>query len=285
MTEQVSLQKSPSTQQLEADSLFNSRVIAITSGKGGVGKTNVVGGIAMSLAKLGQRVVILDADFRLANVDVLLGLFPQYTLEHVLRGDRVIEEIILEGPYGIRLIPASSGIQELSNLETATELRLIQGLQRVAQGTDWLLIDTAAGIHGSVLKMLVASQEIVLVCTPEPASLLDAYAMIKAIHRVDCGKPIWLLINNAQTQEEAEESIDALQGVTEHYLGKEINNLGLIPSDNHILQAVRQQQGVVQLFPESPATKAFHAISVSLMEKVHLRRDGFNTFWKELRQG
>ncbi|MCL1908472.1 MAG: MinD/ParA family protein [Holophagaceae bacterium] len=271
-------------QQLEDESLFHSRVIAITSGKGGVGKTNVAGGLAMSLAKAGQKVVVLDADFRLANLDVLLGLSPKHTLEHVLRGDRVIEEIILDGPFGIRLIPASSGIQELSKLETQTELRLIQGLQRVALDTDWLLIDTAAGIHDSVIKMLMAAQEVVLVSTPEPPSLLDAYAMVKAIHRMDPTKPIWLLVNNAQNQEEAEESLDALQGVTQHYLGKEINSLGLIPSDNHVLQAVRQQLGVVDLFPDSPAAKAFRAVSLRLMEKVPLKRDGFNAFWKELSQ-
>lgn len=284
MTEMTSELKPVVTLQLEDDSLFHSRVIAITSGKGGVGKTNVAGGLAMSLAKSGQKVVVLDADFRLANLDVLMGLSPKYTLEHVLRGDRVIEEIILEGPFGMRLIPASSGIQELSKLETQTELRLVQGLQRVAVGTDWLLIDTAAGIHDSVMKMLMAAQEIVLVSTPEPPSLLDAYAMVKAIHRMDQAKPIWLLINNAQNQEEAEESVDALQGVTQHYLGKELNNLGLIPSDNHILQAVRQQQGVVDLFPESAAAKAFYAISAILTEKVPLKRDGFNAFWKELSQ-
>jgi flagellar biosynthesis protein FlhG len=284
MTDQAPKLRTQPTQRQKEDQLFHSRVIAITSGKGGVGKTNVVAGLAMSLAKVGQRVVVLDADFGLANIDILLGLSPNYTLEHVLRGERVIEEIMLEGPHGIRLIPASSGIQEFTRLDTSSELRLVQGLQRIAENTDWLLIDTAAGIHDSVIKLLIAAQEIILVSTPEPTSLVDAYAMVKVINLRDQTKPIWLLVNNAQSHEEAEETVDQIQAAAKRFLDKDINSLGLIPSDNHILQAVRQQQGIIDLFPDSPAAKAFRAISGILMEKVSLKQDGFNTFWKELSQ-
>ena len=284
MTDNVSKLKTMPAEQQNEHALFHSRVVAITSGKGGVGKTNVVAGLAMSLAKAGQRVVVLDADFGLANVDILLGLSPKHTLEHVLRGERVIEEIILEGPHGVRLIPASSGLQEFTRLDTPAELRLVQGLQRVAENTDWLLIDTAAGIHDSVIKLLMAAQEIILVSTPEPTSLIDAYAMVKVVHLRDQDKPIWFLVNNAQSQEEAKETVEQIQAATQCFLGKDINNLGLIPSDNHILQAVRQQQGIVNLFPKSPAAKAFQAISERLMEKVSLKRDGFNEFWKGLSQ-
>lgn len=200
--------------------LFAARVVAITSGKGGVGKTNVVAGLALSLAQQGQRVVIMDADFGLANLDILLGLSPKYTLEHVLRGEKVIEEILLDGPMGIRIIPASSGIQELTRLDTMSELRLVQGLQRVAETADWLLIDTAAGIHDSVLKLLMAAQEVVLVTTPEPTSLVDAYAMVKVLHLREANKPLWLLVNNGQSPDEAQETIDQLQAATERFLGK-----------------------------------------------------------------
>jgi flagellar biosynthesis protein FlhG len=284
MTDQAPKLKILPNQRQKEHQLFHSRVMAITSGKGGVGKTNVVAGLAMSLAKAGQRVVVLDADFGLANVDILLGLSPKYTLEHVLRGERILEEIMLEGPHGIRLIPASSGIQEFTRLDTSTELRLIQGLQRIAENTDWLLIDTAAGIHDSVIKLLIAAQEIILVSTPEPTSLVDAYAMVKVVHLRDQTKPIWLLVNNAQNHEEAEETVDQIQAAAKRFLNKDINSLGLVPSDNHILQAVRQQQGVVDLFPDSPAAKAFQAISGILMEKISLKKDGFNAFWKELSQ-
>jgi flagellar biosynthesis protein FlhG len=266
------------------NSPFRARVVAVASGKGGVGKTNVVAGLAISLAKAGQRAVVLDADFGLANANILLGLTPKHTLHHVLRGERVLEEIILEGPCGIRLIPASSGIQELTKLDAPTELRLSQGLQRVAESTDWLLIDTSAGIHDSVIKMLMAAQEIILVAAPEPASLIDAYAIINIVHLRDPIKPIWLLVNNVQSQQEAEDTIDQLQAATLQFLGKSIGILGMVPADNHLRQAVKQRQPVAALFPESPSAKAFQAVSEMLMNKIPLKRDAFSTFWKELSQ-
>jgi flagellar biosynthesis protein FlhG len=268
--------------QQPASPLFAARVVAITSGKGGVGKTNVVAGLALALAQQGQRVVVMDADFGLANLDILLGLSPKYTLEHVLRGEKVIEEILLEGPMGIRIIPASSGIQELTRLDTMSELRLVQGLQRVAETADWLLIDTAAGIHDSVLKLLMAAQEVVLVATPEPTSLVDAYAMVKVLHLRDPHKPLWLLVNNGQSVDEAQETVEQLQAVTERFLGKQLQVLGLIPNDPHILQAVRQQRGVVELFPKSPATQAFQALARQLLGQVSLQPDGFASFWRQL---
>jgi flagellar biosynthesis protein FlhG len=262
--------------------LFAARVVAITSGKGGVGKTNVVAGLALALAQQGQRVVVMDADFGLANLDILLGLSPKYTLEHVLRGEKVIEEILLEGPMGIRIIPASSGIQELTRLDTMSELRLVQGLQRVAETADWLLIDTAAGIHDSVLKLLMAAQEVILVATPEPTSLVDAYAMVKVLHLRDAHKLLWLLVNNGQSADEAQETVDQLQAVTERFLGKQLKVLGMIPSDPHLLQAVRQQRGVVELFPHCPSTQAFQALARQLLGQVSLQPDGFASFWRQL---
>jgi flagellar biosynthesis protein FlhG len=262
--------------------LFSARVLAITSGKGGVGKTNVVAGLALSLAQLGQRVVVMDADFGLANLDILLGLSPKHTLEHVLRGEKVLEEILLDGPMGIRIIPASSGIQELTRLDTMSELRLVQGLQRVAETADWLLIDTAAGIHDSVLKLLMAAQEVILVTTPEPTSLVDAYAMVKVLHLREAAKPVWLLVNNGQNPDEAQETVDQLQAATERFLGKQLKVLGMIPNDPHILQAVRQQRGVVDLFPRSAATRAFQALARQLLGQVSLQPDGFASFWRQL---
>jgi len=268
--------------QQQDSPLFAARVVAITSGKGGVGKTNVVAGLALSLAKLGQRVVVMDADFGLANLDILLGLSPKFTLEHVLRGEKVMEEILLEGPLGIRIIPASSGIQELTRLDTMSELRLVQGLQRVAETADWLLIDTAAGIHDSVIKLLMAAQEVILVTTPEPTSLVDAYAMVKVLHLREATKPLWLLINNGQNPDEAQETIDQLQAATERFLGKQLQVLGMIPNDPHLLQAVRQQHSVADLFPHSPSSRAFSALARQLLGQVSLQPDGFASFWRQL---
>lgn len=282
MTDQASRLRDLARSQALEPTLFNCRVVAITSGKGGVGKTNVVAGLAVTLARLRQRVIVLDADFGLANLDILLGLSPKYTLEHVLRGERMLEEILVEGPEGIRILPASSGIQELTRLDTAAELRLVQGLQRVSATADWLLIDTAAGIHDSVVKLLMAAQEVILVTTPEPTSLVDAYAMVKVVHLRDPRKPFWLLVNNGQGPEEAEETIAQLQAATERFLGRTLNVLGMVPSDPFMLQAVRQQRCVVDVFPRSPSAKAFSQLARILYEKVPLQPEGFASFWDQL---
>lgn len=282
MTDQASRLRDLARGQAPEPTLFNCRVVAITSGKGGVGKTNVVAGLAVTLARLRQRVIVLDADFGLANLDILLGLSPKYTLEHVLRGEQVLEEILLEGPEGIRILPASSGIQDLTRLDTASELRLVQGLQRVSATADWLLIDTAAGIHDSVIKLLMAAQEIILVTTPEPTSLVDAYAMVKVIHLRDPKKPFWLLVNNSQGAEEAEETIAQLQAATERFLGRSLSVLGMIPADPFLLQAVRQQRCVADIFPRSPSSRAFNQMARVLFDRVPLRPEGFAAFWNHL---
>jgi len=282
MTDQANRLRNLAQNVAAEPTLFSSRVMAIASGKGGVGKTNVVAGLAMTLAQMGQRVVVLDADFGLANLDILLGLAPQWTLEHVLRGEKLMEDILLDGPFGIKIIPASSGIQELTRLDASAELRLVQGLQRISQSNDWLLIDTAAGIHDSVIKLLMAAQEVLLVTTPEPTALVDAYAMVKVVHLRDAQKPLWLLVNNAQNAEEAEETIDQLQAATKRFLNRELHVLGMLPSDPFILQAVRQQRGVVELFPQAPAALALHAAARQLQEKIPLQKDGFAAFWKGL---
>ncbi|HJW09431.1 MAG TPA: MinD/ParA family protein [Holophagaceae bacterium] len=266
---------------LGGDSLFRARVMAITSGKGGVGKTNVVAGLALALAELKQRVVIVDADFGLANLDILLGLSPVHTLESVLRGDRILEEILVEGPRGIRIVPASSGIQELTRLDDAGELRLVQGLQRVAEDADWLLIDTAAGVHDSVVKLLMAAQQVLLVATPEPASLVDAYAVLKVMHLRDPEKPVRLLINNAQTAEEAQETALQLGLATTRFLGRELRTLGAIPHDQALLQAVREQRSVVEAYPESPSAKAFHALAHTLLDEVAWEPERLPALWQQ----
>ena len=282
MNDQANRLRALARTQAPEPTLFTSRVMAIASGKGGVGKTNVVAGLAMALAQQGQRVLVLDADFGLANLDILLGLNHVLTLEHVLRGEKLMEEILLDGPFGIHIIPASSGIQEFTRLDAIAEMRLVQGLQRISADHDWLLIDTAAGIHDSVIKLLMAAQEVLLVTTPEPTALVDAYAMVKVVHLRDPQKPLWLLVNNAQGPEEAEETIDQLQAATRRFLNRDLNVLGMLPADPWVLQAVRQQRGVVELFPQAPVSLAFLAAARQLQDKIPLQKDGFAAFWKGL---
>ena len=262
---------------------FRARVVAVTSGKGGVGKTNVVAGLATAFAKAGQKVVVLDANFGLANLDVLLGLSPKHTLEHVLKGEKMMEEVLLESPVAgatsISVIPTSSGVHELSHLDPASELRLTQSLQRVCEDADWLFIDTAAGIHDAVLKMLAASQEVILVSTPEPTSLLDAYAMLKVLYLREPLKVVHLVINNAQSLEEATEAADQLRAAAQHFLGKDLEILGLVPSDRHLLQAVREQRSVVDLYPSSPAGIALCTMAESLAGRMSASPKDMGILW------
>jgi len=222
--------------------------------------------------------IVLDADFGLANLDILLGLSPTHTLEHVLRGERLLEDILLEGPEGIRILPASSGIQELTHLDTSAELRLVQGLQRVSATADWLLIDTAAGIHDSVIKLLMAAQEIV------PGDHSRAHEPGGRLCHgqggpfTGSGEALLILVNNGQGHEEAEETIAQLQAATDRFLGRTLQVLGMIPADPFLLQAVRQQRCVCELYPRSPSTRAFQQIAKLLLNRCPLAKGGLCGF-------
>jgi flagellar biosynthesis protein FlhG len=159
----------------------SSKVVAVTSGKGGVGKTNVVANLSVSLSELGKKIVVLDADFGLASIDVLLGLTPRYHLGHVLFGDKTLTEVMIPGPEGIRIIPASSGLQRMSELTLAQRNHLVECLQDLDAETDYFIIDTAAGISRNVIHFLLSAQEVIVVSAPEPTAIVDAYAVIKII--------------------------------------------------------------------------------------------------------
>lgn len=159
------------------------RVIAVTGGKGGVGKTNISVNLAVSMAEMGRRVMLLDADLGLANIDVVLGLHPQYDLSHVLSGERSLEEVVLQGPAGIRVVPGASGVQQMAELSAAEHAGLIRAFSDVGNDLDVLIIDTAAGISDTVVSFSRAAQELIVVVCDEPASITDAYAMIKLLNR------------------------------------------------------------------------------------------------------
>jgi flagellar biosynthesis protein FlhG len=264
------------------DSLFRARSVAVTSGKGGVGKTNCTANLALALTQAGQRVVALDANFGLANLDLLLGLDSRGTLEDVLKGGRMLEEILLEGPEGVRILPAGTGMQELTRLDRATELRLVQGLQRVAEEADWLLMDTAAGIHEAVVKLLLAAETVVVVTTPEPAAMVDAYAMVKVTSLRAPAKPLLLLVNQAASLVEAEETVDQMQEAAQRFLGRKLPVLGIVPSDPALLQSVREQRAVLEAYPDSPSARAFRACAERLLRGETLLREGLAAEWRRL---
>ncbi len=233
------------------------RVIAVTGGKGGVGKTNVSVNLAVAWAELGKRVMLLDADLGLANVDVVLGLHPEYDLSHVLRGERTLEEVLLHGPAGIRVAPAASGVQQMAELSEAEHAGLIRAFSEVSDDTDVLIVDTAAGISDVVVSFARAAQEVVVVVCDEPASITDAYALIKLLNRDYGVERFRILSNMARSAQEGRELYNKMCRVTDRYLDVMLSYIGSIPYDDNLRKAVRAQKPVVQAFPRSRAAQTF----------------------------
>lgn len=242
------------------------QVVSVTSGKGGVGKTYVVVNLALALSRAGQKVAILDGDFGLANVDVVLGLTPQYHLGHVIAGVQSLRSIVMEGPEGIHIIPASSGIQELTDLGERKRQILLRQLTDLVQDYDFLLIDTAAGISDNVIRLLNASQRVIVVALPEPTAIVDAYALIKVLFRKDEGKDVYLLVNQAQDSEEAEEVHRQLSYVIDRFLGHRIGFLGSIPRDAKVSDSVRRQEPLLLTHPRTQSSRCFLRIAELLMK-------------------
>lgn len=237
------------------------RVIAVTSGKGGVGKTNVSVNLAMSLCALGSKVVLMDADLGLANVDVLLGLNTQRNLEHVINGECSLEDVIAIAPQGLQIVPAASGIAQMASLGASEQAGLIQGFSELSHRLDVLIVDTAAGISSSVLSFSRASQEVVVVVCDEPASITDAYAMIKVLSRDHGQTRFHVLANMAHSVAEGQELFRKLVRVTDRFLDVILNYMGAIPYDEYIRKAVQKQRAVVDAYPRSRAATAFKKIA------------------------
>ncbi len=262
------------------------KTIAITSGKGGVGKTNVVVNLALSLIKKGKRISILDADFGLANIDILLGLSPEKNIAHLIKGESTLEEIMVNGPMGVKIIPASSGIQELTKLSDYEEGKLFTELSKVEKISDILLIDTAAGISDVVVNFLVSSEYVIVVVSSEPTSIVDSYAVIKVLTKYDQGKRVLILVNGVKSEEEAEFVFLQLSNATERFLAKKIELLGYILYDEKVKEAVMKQKPLIQLYPQSEGALCFYRVADRLIKilngtKMEYERD----FWKELVRG
>jgi flagellar biosynthesis protein FlhG len=237
------------------------RIVAITSGKGGAGKTNVATNLALALAEFGDQVAILDADFGLANIDVLFGLAPTHHIGHVVFGEKTIEEIAMTGPRGIKIIPASSGAQELADLNSIQRRSLIRSLREYSRDTDWLIIDTAAGISVNVTQMIGMASEAIVVTTPEPTAIVDAYATVKVITAERFNTPTGIIVNKVSSAAEALEVAEQIANVTHQFLGRDIDYLGYVPRDPLVNKAVMRQEPVSLSYPESPASLCFRRIA------------------------
>mgnify|MGYP000954772532 CR=1 FL=1 len=240
--------------QLSEFSPGRCRVIAVTSGKGGVGKTSLALGLAITLAKANYRVVLLDGDMGMANIDVVLGLYTKYDLSHVVKGEKRLQEIILKGPAGMKIIPGGSGVEELANIDSSTLNRLFKEITLLDQETDYLFIDTGAGISKQVMLFLQAAEEILLVATPEPTSLTDAYGLVKVFHR-HCGKAkIKVIINMAKNKQEGTTAAQRLKRAAQSFLGVNLEILGCVHYDPAISNAIKRHLPYVLASPSAQAS-------------------------------
>jgi flagellar biosynthesis protein FlhG len=232
------------------------RVIAVTGGKGGVGKTNITVNLGVALADMGKRVMVLDADLGLANIDVILGLHAQRNLSHVMSGEATLEEIMVTGPKGLKVIPGASGMQHMAELSPAEHAGLIHAFSEVANNVDVLLIDTAAGISDLVVSFSRAAQEQIVVVCDEPASITDAYAIIKLLNREHGVSRFRILANMVKSVQEGRDLYNKMCRVTDQYLDVMLTYMGGIPYDEQLRKAVKSQKPVVEAFPRSRAAQA-----------------------------
>lgn len=237
------------------------RVITIASGKGGVGKTNVTVNLALALASKGKKVTILDADLGLANIDVMLGLHSKKNLSHVMKGECDLDEIIIEGPHGIKIIPASSGVKNMAEMSSAEHAGLVSAFSQLTHEIDVLLVDTAAGISDSVVSFSRAAQEVLVVVCDEPASITDAYALIKLLSKEQNLFKFHVLANMVSGPQQGREVYDKLTRVTDRFLDVALDYIGHIPYDEHLQKAVKRQKSVVDVFPRSRSAQAFQTLS------------------------
>jgi flagellar biosynthesis protein FlhG len=260
------------------------RVISFTSGKGGVGKSHTVTNMAISLASQGLSVLLLDADLGLANVDVLLGLKPKGTLHDVLKGSGSLDDILLEGPGGITIIPAASGVEEIQALRAEEKMLLLEEIERVAHRFDYLLIDTPAGISSDVMYFNSAAAEVVCVITGEPTSLTDSYALIKVLSAAYGEKDVSVVVNNIGSEEEARTAFNKLARAVERFLRVEVRYLGWIPSDAVVRECIMRQRPVSLEFPSSKAAVALSGVARRLESErpVQKVKGGMQFFFRQL---
>ncbi len=260
-----------------------SRVIAFTSGKGGVGKTNIVANIAYLLSTINKKVIVFDADLGLANIDILLGLKPKYTLIDVIKKGKKMKEIMIKVNDNFQVIPAGSGVEEMANISEPAFSKIRDDLQEIIKDTDILLIDTGAGISKKVTSFIKSSEEVVVVTTPEPTSMADAYAVIKIASSNYKRENINIFVNMAKNQQEAEATYNNLNKICKKFLNKEFKNGGYSLVDKNLPLAVKQQKAIAELYPNSNFTISMKKFINSMFkENLKVRENPIARFFASL---
>lgn len=265
-------------------SASTARVIAISSGKGGVGKTNSVVNLAVAFSKIGKKVLLLDADLGLGNLDILLGLTPKYNIGHLLKGEKTLEEVIIKGPSDIMILPASSGIQELTHLSSHERLAILSHLENLELPVDMMIIDTGAGISSNVLFFNMAAQEIIVVVTPEPTSITDAYALMKVLLQKHGERRFKLLVNSAKSKKEGIEVYKKIGLAAERFLNISLDYIGCVLHDESVPKAVIRQKAVMELYPDSKASECYRNIANDICERPAYGdlKGGMQFFWRQM---
>ena len=243
--------------------------IVVTSGKGGVGKSNLAANLAIALGEQGARVLLLDGDLAQANLDLLLGLHPRFDLQHVLDGQKTLDEIVVNGPANVRLVPAASGVPELADLDDYRRELLLRSLSTIDGATDVLLIDTPSGVSRQTTAFCRIAHEVLVVTTPEMPAFSDAYALVKLLQKQGgLAHAPRLVVNMATGAEDAEDTAHRIRLVARRFLQIELECIGVVPFDAHVPRAVRLQEPVQTAFPKSPAAIAYRALAARLFKPV-----------------
>ncbi len=254
------------------------RIITVTSGKGGVGKSNVVINLAIAISRMGKRVLVIDADLGLANVDILLGLKNRFNLQYVIEGKMKLKDIVVVGPAGIKVVPGSSGIPRIANMSSRKRQEFIASFKELEGEADMILIDTSAGMTKNVINFTLLADDIILVTTPEPSAVTDAYAMIKVIHAEKPEAKVGLVVNQARSEAQALDVATKIAQVARQFLNFHVYVLGTMPSDPYVPRAVMQRQPWTELYPRAAATKAVRQIAAKLLngeDRPATEKNGF----------
>ena len=254
-----------SDKELKKDKL--AKLIAITSGKGGVGKTNFILNLAIAMSIRSKKVLLVDADMNLSNIDVLLGIYPEYTLANLLDDEITADKLLIEGPRGVKILSASSGDIMVMQNQKKYQQALIQVYMDMRKDFDYILIDTGAGITDYTLDFLFPADKIIVITTPEPTAITDAYAMIKVLFFRAKNPNLSLIINMAQTEDESKTIYNKINLIVQHFLNKSINNLGFILHDKNVKESVREQAPLIIKRPRSTASANIHNIAITILKE------------------